>query len=122
MRSAAPACSPSRSGGKEVRKDALLALDIEHVVFALAVLGLRDVRFLWRRIVELARRLGEFPGSDTACGFANTTMRSPACRGVSRIRSVARSAASASSRSAFMTEASSAPMRGVLVVSRRVSN
>ncbi|HET6412909.1 MAG TPA: methyltransferase MtaB domain-containing protein [Anaeromyxobacter sp.] len=62
------------TGGKEVHDDALLACDIQQVVFALAVLGVRDVRFLWRRIVELARRLGKIPGGDTACGFANTAM------------------------------------------------
>ena len=62
------------TGGKEVHDDALLLCDIKSVTFALAVLGVRDMRFLWKRIVEVARRTGRIPGGDTACGFANTAM------------------------------------------------
>jgi methanol---5-hydroxybenzimidazolylcobamide Co-methyltransferase len=62
------------TGGKEVHDEALLLCDIQGVTFALAVLGVRDMRFLWRRIVELARRTGRIAGGDTACGFGNTAM------------------------------------------------
>jgi methanol--5-hydroxybenzimidazolylcobamide Co-methyltransferase len=57
-----------------VHDDALLLCDIKAVTFALAVLGVRDMRFLWRRIVEVARRTDRIPGGDTACGFGNTAM------------------------------------------------
>jgi methanol--5-hydroxybenzimidazolylcobamide Co-methyltransferase len=62
------------TGGKEVHDDALLLCDIKGVTFALAVLGVRDMRFLWKRIVDVARRTGRIPGGDTACGFGNTAM------------------------------------------------
>jgi methanol---5-hydroxybenzimidazolylcobamide Co-methyltransferase len=62
------------TGGKEVHDDALLACDIKSATFALAVLGVRDMRFLWKRIVEVARRTGRIAGGDTACGFGNTAM------------------------------------------------
>lgn len=62
------------TGGKEVHDDALMTGDIRLAFFALIVLGVRDMRFLWRRIVEVARRTGRIPGGDTACGFANTAM------------------------------------------------
>jgi methanol--5-hydroxybenzimidazolylcobamide Co-methyltransferase len=62
------------TGGKEVHDDALLFCDIKAAVFALAVLGVRDMHFLWSRIVEVARRTGRIAGGDTACGFANTAM------------------------------------------------
>jgi methanol--5-hydroxybenzimidazolylcobamide Co-methyltransferase len=44
------------------------------VIFALCVLGVRDMRFLW---TELGRIAGEHKvrcAGDTACGFANTAM------------------------------------------------
>ena len=62
------------TGGKEVHDDALLMCDVKGVAFALAVLGVRDMRFLWKRIVDVAHRTGRIPGGDTACGFGNTAM------------------------------------------------
>jgi methanol---5-hydroxybenzimidazolylcobamide Co-methyltransferase len=62
------------TGGKEVHDDALLYCDVKGVVFALAVLGVRDMRFLWKKIVDVAGRTGVRAGGDTACGFANTAM------------------------------------------------
>jgi methanol---5-hydroxybenzimidazolylcobamide Co-methyltransferase len=62
------------TGGKELHDDALLNCDVKGAVFALAVLGVRDMRFLWRRIVAVARAQGKIAGGDTACGFANTAM------------------------------------------------
>ena len=62
------------TGGKEICDDALIMCDIKQVVFALSVLGVRDMRFLWKRIVDIAARTGKIAGGDTACGFANTAM------------------------------------------------
>lgn len=62
------------TGGKEVSDDALMQCDIGLFVFSQAVLGARDVRMLWTRIVDIARRTGRIPGGDTACAFGNTAM------------------------------------------------
>lgn len=62
------------TGGKEVSDDALMMCDIRTVTFALAVLGVRDMRFLWRKIVNIANAHGKIAGGDTACGFSNTAM------------------------------------------------
>jgi len=62
------------TGGKEVCDEALLNCNTAGVVFSLAVLGVRDMKFLWKNIVEIARRTGTIPGGDTACGFGNTAM------------------------------------------------
>jgi methanol--5-hydroxybenzimidazolylcobamide Co-methyltransferase len=62
------------TGGKEVHDDALLYTDAKGVVFALGVLGVRDMGFLWKKIMEVARKTGVGAGGDTACGFANTAM------------------------------------------------
>lgn len=62
------------TGGKEVCDDALITCDTKGVVFALAVLGVRDMHFLWKHIVDIARRTGTISGGDTACGFGNTAM------------------------------------------------
>jgi len=62
------------TGGKEVHDDALLMCDVKGVTFALAVLGVRDMRFLWKRIVEIAKSTKRIAGGDTACGFGNTAM------------------------------------------------
>ncbi|MDN5293381.1 MAG: methanol---5-hydroxybenzimidazolylcobamide Co-methyltransferase [Eubacteriales bacterium] len=60
------------TGGKELHDDALVNCDIRKVIFALGVLGIRDMRFLWSHIVQIAQKTGAIPGGDTACGFANT--------------------------------------------------
>jgi methanol--5-hydroxybenzimidazolylcobamide Co-methyltransferase len=62
------------TGGKEVSDEALLMCDIKTIVFALAVLGVRDMRFLWRKIVAIAKNHDKIAAGDTACGFANTAM------------------------------------------------
>jgi methanol--5-hydroxybenzimidazolylcobamide Co-methyltransferase len=61
-------------GGKEVHDDALTMCDIGGVIFALCIMGVRDMRWLWDHIVEIAARHGSFPAGDTACGFGNTAM------------------------------------------------
>jgi methanol---5-hydroxybenzimidazolylcobamide Co-methyltransferase len=62
------------TGGKEVCDYALMNADLRAAVFALGVLGARDMAFLWQHIVEACRRSGALPAGDTACGFANTAM------------------------------------------------
>ncbi len=63
------------TGGKEVHDDALTMADIGQVIFALCIMGERDMRFLWNRIAEIAGRHDHvFPAGDTACGFGNTAM------------------------------------------------
>ena len=62
------------TGGKEICDEALTMCDIRGVVFALSVVGVRDMKFLWKQIVEIARCNGKIAGGDTACGFGNTAM------------------------------------------------
>jgi len=62
------------TGGKEVSDEALMMCDIKRVVFALAVLGVRDMQFLWQKIVSLANMHGKIAAGDSACGFGNTAM------------------------------------------------
>ena len=61
-------------GGKEVHDDALTMCNIRHVIFALCIMGTRDMRFLWTRIAEIAKRNNVHAAGDTACGFGNTAM------------------------------------------------
>ncbi len=61
-------------GGKEVHDEALQAGDLPGVIFALCVLGERDMRFLWSRLARVAQRTGSVCAGDTACGFGNTAM------------------------------------------------
>ncbi len=61
-------------GGKEIHDDALLMGDIRQVIFALAVLGVRDMKFLWSHIAEIARANRVIAAGDSACGFGNTAM------------------------------------------------
>lgn len=62
------------TGGKEVSDDALMNCDIKTIMFALSVLGVRDMQFLWKKIVDVANRQGKIAAGDSACGFANTAM------------------------------------------------
>jgi len=62
------------TGGKELHDDALLMCDIKKAMFALTVLGTRDMHYLWKSIVAVAKKTGRIAGGDTACGFANTAM------------------------------------------------
>jgi methanol---5-hydroxybenzimidazolylcobamide Co-methyltransferase len=62
------------TGGKEVSDEALLMCDIKGMMFALAVLGVRDMRFLWQKIVSVAGKHGKIAAGDSACGFGNTAM------------------------------------------------
>jgi methanol---5-hydroxybenzimidazolylcobamide Co-methyltransferase len=62
------------TGGKELCDEALMNADLPGVVFALGVLGCRDMEFLWKHMVEACNRNGVIPAGDSACGFANTAM------------------------------------------------
>jgi methanol--5-hydroxybenzimidazolylcobamide Co-methyltransferase len=61
-------------GGKEVHDEALMTGDIRAVLFALCILGVRDMRFLWTHLDRIARAHGVHCAGDTACGFGNTAM------------------------------------------------
>ncbi len=73
-RAGADLLSIESTGGKEVHDDAILNGNLPLSVFALGVLGARDMQFLWKRIVEIARAGGALPAGDSACGFGNTAM------------------------------------------------
>jgi methanol--5-hydroxybenzimidazolylcobamide Co-methyltransferase len=61
-------------GGKEVHDEALQAGDIQQVIFALCIMGTRDMKFLWTHLQKVADRHGVRCAGDTACGFGNTAM------------------------------------------------
>ena len=62
------------TGGKEICDEALVNCDIRTVIFALGILGARDMDFLWRKIVDICEKGNMIPSGDSACGFANTAM------------------------------------------------
>ena len=69
-------------GGKEVHDDAIMYCDIAKSIFALSVLGCKDMEKLWTEIVRIASNASGSNGGltriaasgDTACGFGNTAM------------------------------------------------
>jgi methanol--5-hydroxybenzimidazolylcobamide Co-methyltransferase len=61
-------------GGKELHDEALIRADLAQAIFALSILGCRDMRFIWTRIAEIAARHGVHAAGDSACGFGNTAM------------------------------------------------
>jgi methanol--5-hydroxybenzimidazolylcobamide Co-methyltransferase len=61
-------------GGKEIHDDALLNGDLAASIFALCILGERDMRFLWTQLGAIAKKHGVHCAGDTACGFGNTAM------------------------------------------------
>ena len=62
------------TGGKEVCDEALTMCSLPQVIFALCVLGVRAMRFLWTELKKVADRHGVFCAGDTACAFGNTAM------------------------------------------------
>jgi len=62
------------TGGKELHDQALVKADLAAIVFALGVLAVHDISYLWSRVVDIANREGVIPAGDTACAFANTAM------------------------------------------------
>ena len=61
-------------GGKHVHDEAILSCDLRKAIFALGVLGVRDMHKLWVEINAIAQETGSIASGDTACGFANTAM------------------------------------------------
>lgn len=61
-------------GGKEIFDHCIIRNDITGLLFAQAVLGSRDMAWLWPQIVAIAARHGAIPGGDTDCAQANTAM------------------------------------------------
>lgn len=62
------------TGGKELHDVALVRGDLRGVIFALSVMGARDMEFLWTQISSIAESTGTIAAGDTACGFGNTAM------------------------------------------------
>jgi methanol--5-hydroxybenzimidazolylcobamide Co-methyltransferase len=61
-------------GGKEVNDEALTMCDIGQVIFALCIMGARDMRFLWTELAKIAKKHHVHLAGDSACGFGNTAM------------------------------------------------
>jgi len=61
-------------GGKELHDEALMNGELAGSLFALCILGERDMRFLWTHLGQIADRHGVKCAGDTACGFGNTAM------------------------------------------------
>jgi methanol--5-hydroxybenzimidazolylcobamide Co-methyltransferase len=61
-------------GGKEVHDDAIMYGDLKKALFALSVLGCRDMEKLWTAIVDIAERTNTIASGDTACAFGNTAL------------------------------------------------
>ena len=61
-------------GGKEVHDEAAMYCDIGKSIFALSVLGCKDMEKVWTEVVNIAGKTGTIASGDTACGFANTAM------------------------------------------------
>jgi methanol--5-hydroxybenzimidazolylcobamide Co-methyltransferase len=61
-------------GGKELHDEALVDGDLAGSLFSLCILGVRDMRFLWTNLQNIADRHGVKCAGDTACGFGNTAM------------------------------------------------
>lgn len=61
-------------GGKDIHDDAIMFCEITKSLFALGVLGARDMSKLWSAIKDIADKTGSIASGDTACGFANTAM------------------------------------------------
>lgn len=61
-------------GGKDIHDDAIMFCEITKSLFALSILGCRDMSKLWTSIKGIADKTGTIASGDTACGFANTAM------------------------------------------------
>lgn len=73
-RAGADMLSIESTGGKELHDDALVNADLANIIFALGVLAVNDMQFLWENIVGISQKYGVIPAGDTACGFGNTAM------------------------------------------------
>lgn len=61
-------------GGKEIFDHAVIRNDVTGMLFAQAVLGGRDMQWLWPQITAIARGQNCCPSGDTGCSHANTAM------------------------------------------------
>ena len=61
-------------GGKHIHDDALMMGEMDKLLFALGVVGCKDMGILWDNIVKIGKEKDAIPSGDTACGFANTAM------------------------------------------------
>ena len=61
-------------GGKEIFDHAVIRNDVTGLLFGQAVLGGRDMQWLWPQIVAIAHEHGCCPSGDTSCAHANTAM------------------------------------------------
>ncbi|CAJ37136.1 methyltransferase MtaB domain-containing protein [Methanocella arvoryzae] len=61
-------------GGKEISDHAIIRNDVTGMLFAQAVLGGRDMEWLWPQIVGIAKKRGCIAGGDTDCAQANVAM------------------------------------------------
>jgi methanol--5-hydroxybenzimidazolylcobamide Co-methyltransferase len=61
-------------GGKEIFDYSIIRNDVAGLLFGQAVLGGRDMEWMWTQIVEIAKKNGCIPGGDTNCSEANTAM------------------------------------------------
>lgn len=61
-------------GGKEISDYCIIRNDVTGMLFGQAVLGARDMEWLWPQIVEIARGHHCIAGGDTDCAQANTAM------------------------------------------------
>lgn len=61
-------------GGKEITDYSLIRNDITGMLFGQAVLGSRDMEWLWTQIVDIARKNDCIAGGDTDCAQANVAM------------------------------------------------
>ncbi len=61
-------------GGKNLHDDAVMYGDIRKSLFALGVVGARDMANLWHAVSQVAAETDAISSGDTACGFANTAM------------------------------------------------
>ncbi|MFZ6029060.1 MAG: methyltransferase MtaB domain-containing protein [Chloroflexota bacterium] len=61
-------------GGKEITDYAIIRNDVTGLLFGQAVLGGRDMEWLWPQIVAIADKYGCVSGGDTDCAQANTAM------------------------------------------------
>ncbi len=62
------------TGGKEIHDDAIIQGNLNLSVFALGILGSRDMKTLWEKIVSISQEYNIIPSGDSACGFGNTAM------------------------------------------------
>ena len=63
------------TGGKELFDGAIMRADLTAIIYSLGVLACRDMRHLWRKIIDVTTTHGTIAGGDSACAFANTAMQ-----------------------------------------------